>query len=54
MTPSPEDEAAVKANMPPLTNVTRTSMLSRTPSERLFEEEVQARKHAKHNVLYLS
>jgi hypothetical protein len=47
----PENEA-VKTKHDP-TNTTRTRMLSRTPSERLFEEEVKARKHAKHNALYL-
>jgi hypothetical protein len=47
----PENEAIKSKHAP--TNTTRTSMLSRTPSERFFQDEVKARKHAKHNALYL-
>lgn len=47
----PENEAATSKHAP--TNKSRPTMLSRTPSERLYEEEVRARKHAKHNAIYL-
>jgi hypothetical protein len=48
----PENQAVTK---PATTNFRPTPpiMHSRTTSERLFEEEVRARKHAKHHALYL-